>query len=258
MRRLILVLLVLGAASAFGQNALDGTWKLNTQNLEYQGKETFLLKDGMWRCDSCTSKAAIKADGKFHPLSGSPYTDSRSVTVVNDHTVKVVDRKKGKENAAVTRTASEDGNTLTTEWSSVSDNGAETHGKFTSKRVGDAPAGVNKVSGTWHPEKIDDASQNGLTFTYKVTADGITMTDPMGDSYTAKCDGKDYPFKGDPGTTSVSLKKIDENTIEETDKRGAKVISVTRMTVAADGKTMKLVVENKLNDSTMHMTAEKQ
>lgn len=258
MKKLAFALLALGAVQAFGQAAFDGTWKLNTQNLEYQGKETFLLKDGMWRCDSCTSKAAIKADGKFHPLSGSPYVDSRSVSAVNDHKVKVVDRKNGKQTAAVARTASQDGNTLTTEWSSVSDNGAETHGTFTSTRVGDAPAGVNKVSGTWHPEKIDDASQNGLTFTYKVTADGLTMTDLLGDSYTAKCDEKDYPFKGDPGTTSVSLKKIDDNTIEETDKRDGKVISVSTMTVAADGKTMKLVVENKLNDSTMNMTAEKQ
>jgi hypothetical protein len=258
MRRLAFALLALGSLQAFGQAAFDGTWKLNTQNLEYKGKETFLLKGGIWHCDSCNPKVEMKADGKFHPLKGSPYVDSRSVAAVNDHTVKVVDKKKGKQTAAVTRTASEDGSTLTTEWSSVSDNGAETHGKFTSTRVGDAPAGANKVSGTWHPEKIEDASQNGLTFTYKVTADGITMTDLMGDSYTAKCDEKDYPFKGDPGTTSVSLKKIDDNTIEETDKRDGKVISISTMTVAPDGKTMKLVVEDKLHDSTENMTAEKQ
>lgn len=258
MRRLAFVLLALGAVQAFGQAAFDGTWKLNTQNLEYKGKETFLLKDGIWHCDTCNPKVAIKADGKFHPLKGSPYVDSRSVTDVNDRTVKVVDRKKGKENAAATRTVSEDGNTLTTEWSSTSENGQELHGKFTSARVGEVPAGVNKVSGTWHPDKVEDASQNGLTFTYKVTADGITMTDPTGDSYTAKCDGKDYPYKGDPGTTSVSLKKIDENTIEETDKRNGKVIAVQTMTIAPDGKTMKLVVEDKLHNATMNMTAEKQ
>lgn len=258
MKKILAVLLALGPVLVFGQNAFEGTWKLNTQNVEYKGNETFLLKGGIWRCDTCELKVDIKADGKFHPVSGSPYVDSISVTDVNDHTVKVIDKDKGKVSATVTRTATADGNTLTTEWSSLSENGQETHGKFTSTRVGDAPAGVNKVSGTWHPDKIEDASQNGLTFTYKVTADGIAMTDPTGDSYNAKLDGKDYPFKGDPGITTVSVTKIDENTIKETYKRSGKVISISTMTVAPDGKTMKMVQENKLQHATMNMTAEKQ
>ena len=64
-----------------------------------------------------------------------------------------------------------------------------------------------------------------LTVTYRVSDDDLTMTDQVGDSYTAKFDGKDYPYKGDPGVTTVSLKKIDANTIEETDKLNGKVIS---------------------------------
>jgi hypothetical protein len=258
MRKLLLVLLALGAVSAFGQNAFDGTWKLNTQNMDYQGKQTYLLQGGVWHCDTCDPKITIKADGKFHPVSGSPYTDSESVTVVNDHSVKEVDRAKGKENGTATRTVSDDGNTLTTEWTSVSEAGQESHGKYSSTRVGEAPAGVNKVSGTWHPDKVEDASAGATTFTYRVTGDEITMTDPTGDSYTAKCDGKDYPYKGDPGTTSVSLKKIDENTIEETDKRNGKVIGVSTMTIAPDGKTMKMVVDDKVHNATMNMTAERQ
>jgi hypothetical protein len=50
------------------------------------------------------------------------------------------------------------------------------------------------------------------------------MSDPTGDSFTAKFDGKEYPFKGDPGIPGVSLKKIDENSIEETDIRKGEVI----------------------------------
>jgi hypothetical protein len=97
-----------------------------------------------------------------------------------------------------------------------------------------------------------------MTVTYKATEDGLSMTDPLGDSYTAKFDGKDYPYKGDPGTTSVSLKKIDANTIEETDKRDGKVISVTRITVAPDGKTMTLNFDDKLHNSNAKWTAQKQ
>jgi hypothetical protein len=84
------------------------------------------------------------------------------------------------------------------------------------------------------------------------------MTTPSGLAYTAKFDGKDYAYKGDPGTTSVSLKMIDANTVEETDKRDGKVVGVARMTVAPDGKTMVYSFENKLNGRTSKFTAQKQ
>jgi hypothetical protein len=56
----------------------------------------------------------------------------------------------------------------------------------------------------------------------------------------------------------VSLKKIDANTIEETAKRNGKVISVNRITLAPDGKTLSFVFEDKLRDVTYKSTATKQ
>jgi hypothetical protein len=101
------------------------------------------------------------------------------------------------------------------------------------------------ISGEWHPLKLENASDSVLTVTYRVSDDALTMTDQVGDSYTAKFDGKDYPYKGDPGVTTVSLKKIDANTIEETDKLNGKVIYVSRMTVSPDGKTISSTNEDK-------------
>jgi hypothetical protein len=75
---------------------------------------------------------------------------------------------------------------------------------------------------------------------------------------TAKFDGKDYPYHGDPGITTASLKKIDANNIEETDKRNGKVIFVTRLTVSADGKTLVAVGEDKLRSQTNEWVLEKQ
>jgi hypothetical protein len=49
-----------------------------------------------------------------------------------------------------------------------------------------------------------------------------------------------------------------KNTIEETDKRDGKVISVARWTVGSDGKTMAVKVEDKLHGSNMQFTATKQ
>ena len=84
------------------------------------------------------------------------------------------------------------------------------------------------------------------------------MTSQTGQSYTAKLNGTDAPMKGDPGVTSVSVKMIGKNTLEETDKRDGKVISVFKMTVAADGKTAKAVAEDKLQDRTTEFAVVKQ
>jgi hypothetical protein len=70
-------------------------------------------------------------------------------------------------------------------------------------------------------------------------------------------DGTEAQYKSDPGTTSVSVKRVDKNTLEETDNRDEKVISVGRITVLADGKTM-TAFEDKLRGTTAQFTATKQ
>lgn len=54
------------------------------------------------------------------------------------------------------------------------------------------------------------------------------------------------------------MKSVGKNTIEETDKRDGKVISVARMTLAADGKTMTVKVEDKLRGTNGQFNAAKQ
>ena len=71
-------------------------------------------------------------------------------------------------------------------------------------------------------------------------------------------DGPDVPFKGDAGNTTVSVKRVADDTIEETDKRAGKVVSVTRFTVSADGKTLNVSISDKLQGSSMHFVAAKQ
>jgi hypothetical protein len=55
--------------------------------------------------------------------------------------------------------------------------------------------------------------------------------------WTAKLDGKDYPVKGDPDRDTVALKKIDDNTLEVTNKKDGKVTNTMKIVVAKDGKS---------------------
>jgi len=105
---------------------------------------------------------------------------------------------------------------------------------------------------------VENVSSDQLTFTFSGQGDELTYKAGTGESYTAKLDGKDYPYNGDPGTTSVSLKQINDRTIEETDKRDGKAIYVTRMTISADGKTMTADGEDKLRGRSQKWTATKQ
>ena len=97
-----------------------------------------------------------------------------------------------------------------------------------------------------------------MEVTFKVDADTLNMTAPTGQSYTAKLDGSDAPYKGDPGTTSVSVKRISKNVFEETDKRNGKVITIARMTVSTDGKMITMDVTDKEHGTTMQFIADKQ
>src|SRR5215469_14670344 len=57
----------------------------------------------------------------------------------------------------------------------------------------------------------------------KVTVDG-TDTDgkPTHNEWTGKFDGKDYPLNGDPNADTRSYKKIDDHTMELTNKKDGK------------------------------------
>ncbi len=93
--------------------------------------------------------------------------------------------------------------------------------------------------------------------TYEMAADHFSMH-ANGQSYNAKFDGKEYPVEGDPGHTMVSLKRIDANTVVETDKRGGKVTDEIRIAAAKDGKTIELTDQDLIRGQTSTITLEKQ
>ena len=67
----------------------------------------------------------------------------------------------------------------------------------------------------------------------------MNMFTPTGESYTAKTDGTDVQYKGDPGTTRVSV-KVRKNNLEETFKRDGETTGLSRMEVEAGGKKAKV------------------
>jgi hypothetical protein len=258
MRKLLLAAVLMASATLFAQSPFDGTWmaKLDTAKLPAK-PDHYTLSNNMYECLTCVPKYSVKADGTDQKVTGHPYYDTVAVKVVNASSVEIIQKKDGKVMGSDVETVSSDGKMMTDKFTDNSGTQPVT-GEATASRVGAGPAGSHAISGEWRAEKLSNFSNNGLLVTYKASADGLKMSDPNGNSYDAKFDGKDYPINGDPGHTMVSLKKIDANNIEETDKRDGKVVGVNHLSVSKDGKTMHIEFDNKEQGTTFKITLEKQ
>jgi hypothetical protein len=77
----------------------------------------------------------------------------------------------------------------------------------------------------------------------KITVDGVTGDGkPAHNEWTGKYDGKEYPVTGDPTTDARAYKKIDDRTIELTNKKGGKATTTGKIVISADGKSRTVTV----------------
>ena len=261
MRKILGLMLIMLPMAALAQSGIDGTWKIDLNKAQMDTKPmVYELKDGMYSCSTCDPKISIKADGKEHKITGSPYVDSEKITPVNGSTVERVGMKNGKVAFRDTLTISEDGMTMTQTYEghpAGSDQAVMATGIYS--RVGEAQqGGLHPLSGSWKTEKFESVSDNALTFTYSMTSDGVNYKASTGENYSAKFDGKDYPFHGDPGTTAVVLKKIDDQTFQETYKLNGEVTGSQRITLSPDGSSLTMVSEDMRRGTTDTWVAAKQ
>ena len=223
------------------QSVFDGTWKTDIKTIDYPAKPSvFVFKDGMYECKTCATKTLVKSDGKDQKVDGNPYADTIAVKLVDKNHVDIISKKSGKVVANSKYAVSTDGNSMLREYSSNSTANAEVVKGVTSYvRVAYDRAGENQMSGSWRAQKADKLSDNGLMVTYKSEGALMNMSTPTGESYSAKTDGAEAPYKGDPGTTSVTV-KVHKNTLEENFKRDGKVVAMSRMEVDKSGKQAKV------------------
>lgn len=223
-----MLLALLLPCHAMAQSAFNGTWKIDINKVQTSTKpQVITLKDGDYSCN-CTPPIHIKADGMDHAVSGHPAMN----------------------------TVAADGKTATFESTSERGGNASTV-KGTLTRVGKGAAGSHAIAGAWHASSFQSASDNMLTYTCKVDGNHVSMTDPRGESYDARLDGKPVAYTGDPGTDTIAVKMVGK-AMQETSSLAGKVTSVSSMTVSADGKRMTSVITNKTSNRKTTIVAMKQ
>ncbi|MDA3914411.1 hypothetical protein [Oleiagrimonas sp.] len=244
---------------AFAQSAFNGTWKLDPGTVHSTGGEAMIisLKDGMYHCN-CHPPVTVKADGEDHPVKGDKHVDTVAIKVVDDHTVQETYKKDNKVISTSTITVAADGKTATNDF--TYSNGADhATGKAVMKRVAKGAPGSNALAGSWRLDHVESATGTTYDPSFKVDGNSVTSSDAAGDSYTATIGGKPVPsMVNGKADGTVSVKRLGKDTLRETYAEDGKVTRTSTMTIAADGKTMKMVVHNIKNGRTTTMTHEKQ
>ena len=225
--------LVAGAAWA-ANDPIVGDWKLNSQKSK-------LMKDEMKVTNLGGNKYSfdfggghpetIAVDGTDQPGNGGT---TWGVTVVNPNEWRAVRKKGGRVEITGIWTLSKDGNRLHDDFTGVEDNGKTIHLLYVYERKG----GGTGFAGDWvsTSEQIDTAyvvevqpyEGDGLSIIF--TFEGITKN--------VKFDGKDYPSAGSGVKTVSSARRVNERTIELTNKAGGKVTGTQEFSVSEDGKTL--------------------
>jgi hypothetical protein len=228
---------ILVSVSSHAASVFDGTWKADLEKNGRDAKpEVRQLMQGIYKCATCDPPYELKADGAQHPAPGSGI-DTRSVSVLDAHSVAMRGMKDGKQSFESTIVVSKDDTTETIS-ETIFDAGPE---PFTVteyfQRVAVGPAGSHAISGGWKLTKTE-ASDNVDVTTFKVIGDSLKRDDVEGSSYTAKLDGTPAPYTGDPRWDHVSVKLINASTIEETLTQSGQLRMKARWSVDADGVTM--------------------
>src|SRR4029077_20470982 len=116
---------------------------------------------------------------------------------------------------------------------------------------------AHSMSGTWQPDQMSQGNDALRTVSYEMKGDPFSMH-WNGQSYDAKFDGEEYQVTGDPAHTVVTLKRIDANTVEETDHRMCKVTDEIRIAASKDGKTVDVTDKEVVHGQQKTFTLEKE
>jgi len=233
----------------------DGTWR---PDYEPSGPDdppvVYAIANGEFECRSCQPPLRVPADGAAHPVTENPRFDSLAVSLVNDRTVRQVGRRRGvvvyESETVIDAGGNVRSETRTALMSvagelvpalSAASGGANGRGPslfvLEFARVGTAEPGAHLLAGSWRMTAIDLLNHDEDTV-YRVEDGHLSMSDLIGRSYRAPLDGTVVPYVGDVRFTGVSVRQLDERTIEESNLSGDTVVQVTRWTVDPEGGTI--------------------
>ena len=237
----IFICLFLGSLTA-ATDPFVGKWKVDQSKSKMTGEKATIKDLGGNKITITFGEISdtIVADGTDQPVH---FGRTEAITLDGPNTWKFVDKKDGRTLQTATWTLSPDGKTIKIEGTATRSDGSTSTAQFTLKRI----AGASGFAGTWESTSASFGSPAEFDI-QPYESDGLSFVVPAEkDTLSMKFDGKDYPETGPnvaPGSVS-SGHRLNEHTLELTDKVQGQVMDTTQFKVSADGKTLTLTVHEK-------------
>lgn len=238
---MLVVALVTGTVSASAVSAADspfvGEWKLSKS----KSKLTDQMKVGKLDTNKYAFDFAGDGTAENIVIDGTDQAGQMGTTLAvtseGPNAWKVVRKKDGRMIISAHWTLSEDGQTLTDNYSAIAPDGSGSPVKYVYSRHG-AGSGF---AGTWITTNM--AVNFDLVLQFRpYEGDGLSIVD-SGSKLTRnmKLDGKDYPNAGENASfvATSSLRRVDEHSLELTDKRSSgSVFDTQELKLSPDLKTL--------------------
>jgi hypothetical protein len=225
----------LSAPSSAETDPFIGKWKLNPSkskaadqmSIKVAGENRYTLTFG-----GVGESETVVADGSDQPgVLGTTI----SVTVESTDSWKIVRKRNNRPMLSAVWKLAKDGQTLTDAFMSYQADGTSSTVNMVYRRA----AGDSGIPGTWETSNLK------VDFVYEIEVrpyegDGLSIAViGAGAPKSLKFDGKEYPH-GPNGTSSG--RRIDDHSVEITEKTNGKVMQTQQMTVSQDQKSLTLVI----------------
>jgi len=242
MTRLMLASLLAACLAAPAAWAADapfvGAWKLDPAKSQVADQMKVEGAGGKrYSFDFGSGTETVTADGSDQPGYGGT---TLAVTLSGPDALKVVRKKDGHVLLTAEWKLSQDGASLSDDFTSFAPDGTPSNLKYLYKRT----AGTAGFAGTWESASV--AVNFSLTLKIQPYGkDGLSVISPAADKpKDLRFDGKDYPnlSSNAPAGATYSARRSEDGKLEITDKLGGKMLDTQEYALSADGKTLTLTI----------------
>ena len=236
---LVLAFLATGALGA-ANDPFVGDWKLNPSKSKLTDQmkvESLGANKYAFDFDGDGSAETIVTDGTDQ--SGL-FGTTLSVTVEGPDAWKVVRKENGRMVITANWKLSKDGNTLRDNFTSINPNGSTQNLNYVYKRLG---AGLG-FAGTWLSTS-ETVNSVVVLEVRPFETDGLSFIDHFEETTkNVRFDGKDYPTLGPnvPPGFAFSVRRVNEHTLEMTDKFNGKIRDTQQIKLSSDHKSLTMTV----------------
>jgi hypothetical protein len=235
---LVMAVSLMTCAAFAANEPFLGDWKLNPSKTQLADQMKVESAGGnRYTFDFGAGTETVAADGTDQPGYGGT---TLAVTLEGPDALKVVRKKDGRVVLTADWQLSKDGGALSDDFTSFAPDGSASNTKYVYQRT----TATSGFAGTWESSSVKVNFELTIKF-QSYGGDGLALISPTSDKpKNLSFDGKDYPNLSSNAAsgTTYSARRVNEHSLEVTDKLKGKIMDTQAITLSADLKTLTLTI----------------